>query len=196
MTHTPTLFSVNNVSFVICGSWRRWLLPIETVQSQHSLGTSLSLWRVSFPQQDRQRPSSDRSCSAGHAVQFHMPGPRHSTQDGWHALQIGSSLLSWEPPRSIPTPPPPRNRKVGYTARDPSLTSSPSPHCSCNSSSCHGVNKQNGVEEVAAKALCHLWDAVVSDETLGEADAAREPEAVVAGETVQGAFIWKDEISR
>lgn len=70
-------------------------LPREAIQSQHSLGIGLSSLRFSSPQQDKQRPSSDRIWSAGHTVQFHMLGPLQSTQDGSHALQIASSLLSW-----------------------------------------------------------------------------------------------------
>ncbi|KAA8592191.1 hypothetical protein FQN60_017646 [Etheostoma spectabile] len=53
--------------------------------------------RVSFPQQDKQRPSSDRIWSARHTVQLHMLGLRQSKQDGSHALQFGSLLSDSEP---------------------------------------------------------------------------------------------------
>lgn len=71
-------------------SWTTARPPDDAEQSQHSRGMALSPWRVSCPQQLRQRPSSDSRCSAGHTVQFHTPGPRQLMQEGWHAAQVGS----------------------------------------------------------------------------------------------------------
>lgn len=104
-THMNTIFQgtlLNTVCICMClvgglcstvGS----RLPREASQSQHSLGIGLSSWRVSLPQQDKQRPSSDRIWSAGHTVQLCMPGPRQSKQDGSHAWQFGWSLSDSEP---------------------------------------------------------------------------------------------------
>lgn len=71
-------------------------LPSEALQSQHSLGIGLSSRHVSFPQQVKQRPSSDRIWRAGHRVQFHMPGPLQPRQDESHALQFTLSLVDSE----------------------------------------------------------------------------------------------------
>lgn len=56
--------------------------PNAAEQLQHSREMALPSWRMSFPQQLRQRPSSDSSCSARHTVQFHAPGPLQWMQDG------------------------------------------------------------------------------------------------------------------
>lgn len=71
-------------------------LHCDDLQLQHSLGICCSLWRISFPQQVKQRPSSERSWPAWHMVQFHMPGPRQPKQDGWHALHLSFSLFDFE----------------------------------------------------------------------------------------------------
>lgn len=73
------------------------LLPCEALQSQHSLGIGLSPRCVSFPQQLKQRPSSNKSWSARHTVQFHMLGPRQCRQDESHALQSDTPVLDSEP---------------------------------------------------------------------------------------------------
>lgn len=102
LTHTR----INNIFHTLCicvwfvGSLCSSVgscLPRETSQSQHSLGIGLSSWRVLFPQQDKQRPSSDRTWDARHNVQLHMPGPRQSMQDESHGLQFDSSLSDSEP---------------------------------------------------------------------------------------------------
>lgn len=111
-------------------------LPREAMQSQHSLAMGLSSWRVSFRQQDKQRPSSDRICSAGHTVQSLILGPRQSRQDGSHALQIGSSLLCSEPWS---------NRRGCCTASDSPVTEQPCQTAAiiiCYSL-CHELNNKN-----------------------------------------------------
>lgn len=118
-----------------------------------------SPWRLSFPQQLRQRPSSDSSCSAGHTVQLHAPGPLQSMQDGWHAAQVGSG--DWGP-------------------------------CSERRES-----SSDGAPEVwggwsNTRAVCHLWDGIVTSQTRGVADATGVCEAVITGLTEEGALIWTD----
>ena len=71
-------------------------LPVDDLQSQHSLDIGLSFCSVSFPQQLKQRPSSDKIWLAGHRVQSLMLGPWQPSQDGSQALQFGFSLSeSW-----------------------------------------------------------------------------------------------------
>lgn len=71
-------------------------VPCDDLQSQHSLGIGLSLCCVSFPQQLKQRPSSDNIWLAGHRVQSLMLGPWQPSQDGSQALQFGLSVSgSW-----------------------------------------------------------------------------------------------------
>lgn len=149
-------------------------LHCDDLQLQHSLGICCSLWRISFPQQVKQRPSSERSCPAWHMVHFHMPGPRQPKQDGWHALHLSFSLSdfeSWRRKHRLN----PRVHTFGqlwqFAAYD---------RCKINEWFEH---KQKHLLNKKKQEICHLWCIVVAYWTLGGTHGSHQRVAKITGLT-------------
>lgn len=166
-------------------------LPREAMQSQHSQGIGLSSWRVSFPQQDKQRPSSDRIWSAGQTVQFHRLGPRQSRQDGSHASQFGSLLLElWRRRVSVTFAHILSPKTAPWLTQQPCQTAAKALICysffhRANVKGRLNMNEKNW-------SFCHLWSSVEAYETLGFTDASHKRVAFITGLTGQSALIWKE----